>query len=255
MQAHRGEGHVADYIPALARVDARGFGLAVITCAGETFETGDAWIPFSIQSISKVFTLTLALERLGETGLERSLAPYPVELRPLWHSLTDRIHSLGFPAELQQEQVEELPADLSGERLAEYLLRQPSRIERALERSHQGSWEDLLGEFQFAFVRFYLDDAAGAFRRWRHLLLSFYGAGAEAVARHPYLFETAVRTIRAQLERVPDDWFRPEGFVHALADDFIEDLRRTGLPPLSAAGHEFREYLAGRRGRAHARRP
>jgi glutaminase len=63
---HRGEGHVADYIPALARVDGRRFGMAVITVDGETFETGDSWMPFSIQSISKVFTLTLALQRLGD---------------------------------------------------------------------------------------------------------------------------------------------------------------------------------------------
>jgi glutaminase len=66
MEAHRGEGHVADYIPALARVDGRRFGMAVITVEGETSEYGDAWVPFSIQSISKVFTLTLALERQGE---------------------------------------------------------------------------------------------------------------------------------------------------------------------------------------------
>ena len=66
MQDHLGQGRVADYIPALARVDARRFGLAVVTCEGETFETGDAWMPFSIQSISKVFTLALALERQGD---------------------------------------------------------------------------------------------------------------------------------------------------------------------------------------------
>jgi len=63
---HRGEGKVADYIPALARVDPNRFGLAVITCEGEMAEFGDAWMPFSIQSISKVFTLTMALERMGE---------------------------------------------------------------------------------------------------------------------------------------------------------------------------------------------
>jgi glutaminase len=66
VQPHRGEGHVADYIPALARVDGNRFGLAVITTDGEVFETGDAWMPFSIQSISKVFTLTLALQRHGD---------------------------------------------------------------------------------------------------------------------------------------------------------------------------------------------
>jgi glutaminase len=66
VQPHRGEGHVADYIPALARVDGNRFGLAVITADGETAEAGDAWMPFSIQSISKVFTLTLALQRMGD---------------------------------------------------------------------------------------------------------------------------------------------------------------------------------------------
>lgn len=66
MAAHRGEGRVADYIPALARVDPNRFGLAVITVDGQTAEFGDAWVPFSIQSISKVFTLALALERVGE---------------------------------------------------------------------------------------------------------------------------------------------------------------------------------------------
>jgi len=65
MQAHIGRGRVADYIPALARVDPRQFGLAVATCDGRAAAAGDADVPFSIQSISKVFTLTLALGKLG----------------------------------------------------------------------------------------------------------------------------------------------------------------------------------------------
>jgi glutaminase len=65
MEAHLGGGRVADYIPALARVDPRHFGLAIATCDGRLVCTGDAEVPFSIQSISKVFTLTLALDQLG----------------------------------------------------------------------------------------------------------------------------------------------------------------------------------------------
>ena len=71
VRPHLGEGHQADYIPALARVDGKRFGLSVITCEGETAEAGDAWMPFSIQSISKVFTLTLALQRQGEALWKR----------------------------------------------------------------------------------------------------------------------------------------------------------------------------------------
>jgi glutaminase len=65
MEAHRGRGKVADYIPALARVDPRHFGIAVATRDGAVATAGDAHVPFSIQSISKVFTLTLALEARG----------------------------------------------------------------------------------------------------------------------------------------------------------------------------------------------
>ena len=71
MAAHLGRGKVADYIPALARVDPRRFGLAVVTCDGQAATAGDAQAPFSIQSISKVFTLTLALERTGEALWKR----------------------------------------------------------------------------------------------------------------------------------------------------------------------------------------
>lgn len=78
---HVGAGRVADYIPALSQVDPRRFGIAVITCDGERAFAGDAAIPFSIQSISKVFTLTLALERVGarlwqNVGREPSGSPF-----------------------------------------------------------------------------------------------------------------------------------------------------------------------------------
>jgi glutaminase len=59
-------GTVASYIPELARVDAKSFGLAVIDRDGNAAVAGDADEPFSIQSISKVFTLTLALGKAGD---------------------------------------------------------------------------------------------------------------------------------------------------------------------------------------------
>lgn len=60
-----GQGRVADYIPRLAQVPADRFGMAVATLDGDLFRIGDADEAFSIQSISKVFTLTMALEALG----------------------------------------------------------------------------------------------------------------------------------------------------------------------------------------------
>ncbi len=52
-----GTGTVASYIPALARVDPHKFGIAVVDLEGRLTVLGDAHEPFSIQSISKVFTL------------------------------------------------------------------------------------------------------------------------------------------------------------------------------------------------------
>ena len=69
-------GEVARYIPELAGVDPGQFGLAVIGAGGEVAVAGDSDTPFSIQSISKVFTLTLALGMIGD-GLWRRVGREP----------------------------------------------------------------------------------------------------------------------------------------------------------------------------------
>ena len=61
-----GQGRVADYIPALAKVDPRQFGMAVATLDGQEYSTGDAQVCFSIQSISKVFTLAMVTRHVGD---------------------------------------------------------------------------------------------------------------------------------------------------------------------------------------------
>ena len=66
MKARADRGEVATYIPELARVDPAAFGIAVATVDGKVIAAGDAEAPFSIQSVSKVFTLTLALGLVGD---------------------------------------------------------------------------------------------------------------------------------------------------------------------------------------------
>jgi glutaminase len=66
MRQRPDRGEVATYIPELARADPSKFGIAVIDMDGRVVAGGDAEEPFSIQSISKVFTLTLALGRIGD---------------------------------------------------------------------------------------------------------------------------------------------------------------------------------------------
>jgi len=71
-----GQGQVADYIPALAEVKSSQFGMAVCTLDGEVFVAGDAYVPFSIQSISKLLSLVLAIELYGE-GLWQKVGREP----------------------------------------------------------------------------------------------------------------------------------------------------------------------------------
>jgi glutaminase len=60
------DGKNADYIPALAEVDPKLFGIALVTADGKVYEAGDIAAQFSIQSISKVFTLARVLQDSGE---------------------------------------------------------------------------------------------------------------------------------------------------------------------------------------------
>ena len=81
MAARPDRGAVATYIPELARVDAGAFGLVVIDADGHIAAAGDCDTPFSIQSVSKVFTLTLALGMVGDrlwrrVGREPSGTPF-----------------------------------------------------------------------------------------------------------------------------------------------------------------------------------
>ncbi|MCS3407168.1 glutaminase B [Serratia sp. AKBS12] len=72
-----GSGKVADYIPALAEVPANRLGIAVCTVDGNMFQAGDAAERFSIQSISKVLSLTLALTRYQESEIWQRVGKEP----------------------------------------------------------------------------------------------------------------------------------------------------------------------------------
>ncbi len=65
-------GKNADYIPYLAKVDSKLFGIAVVTTDNQVLTMGDVTYSFSIQSISKVYSMALAMEEQGpEKVLEK----------------------------------------------------------------------------------------------------------------------------------------------------------------------------------------
>ncbi len=71
VQSLAGLGKQADYIPALAKVNPDQFGICIHSIHGDIYSEGDADVPFSIQSISKVFSLAIALNLMGDDLWER----------------------------------------------------------------------------------------------------------------------------------------------------------------------------------------
>ena len=70
-------GKNADYIPFLAQVDPKLFGVAVVSTDNQVFVLGDVNYSFSIQSISKVFTLALAIQEFGPEAVFKKIGSEP----------------------------------------------------------------------------------------------------------------------------------------------------------------------------------
>jgi glutaminase len=67
------EGKNADYIPALAKVDSKIYGIALVTADGKVYTAGDVKSEVSIQSISKVFTMAKVVEEQGLDSILKTI--------------------------------------------------------------------------------------------------------------------------------------------------------------------------------------
>ena len=78
-EKYRGDtnGKNADYIPYLAQVDPKLFGVAIVTTDNQSIVLGDVKYSFSIQSISKVYTLALAMQELGSDAVFAKVGSEP----------------------------------------------------------------------------------------------------------------------------------------------------------------------------------
>lgn len=72
-----GQGKVADYIPALASVEGSKLGIAICTVDGQHYQAGDAHERFSIQSISKVLSLVVAMRHYPEEEIWQRVGKDP----------------------------------------------------------------------------------------------------------------------------------------------------------------------------------
>jgi glutaminase len=71
------DGALATYIPELAGVEPTGFGLSLSLSDGYVYESGDATVEFTIQSISKPFTYALALDQIGQDAVDARIGVEP----------------------------------------------------------------------------------------------------------------------------------------------------------------------------------
>ncbi len=94
LDAAADRGRVADYIPELGKVPAAKFGIAIAGLDGTTVTAGDAEEAFSIQSISKVFALALALGKIGD-GLWKRVGREPSG--SAFNSIIQLEHEKGIP--------------------------------------------------------------------------------------------------------------------------------------------------------------
>ncbi len=67
------EGRNADYIPALARVDPKIYGIALVTRDGKVYTAGDVQSRVSIQSISKVLTMAKVFQESGPEAVANTI--------------------------------------------------------------------------------------------------------------------------------------------------------------------------------------
>ncbi len=71
------DGKLANYIPELASVDPNGFAMSLSSADGFIYESGDAGLEFTIQSISKPFTYALALDQIGADAVDAKIGVEP----------------------------------------------------------------------------------------------------------------------------------------------------------------------------------
>ncbi|MFD5109974.1 glutaminase [Streptomyces cinereoruber] len=116
-------GTPADYIPALAAGDPAGFGMAVAELDGTVYGVGDWRRPFSTQSVTKVFTLALALAGEGDTlwthvGREPSGDPFNSLVQLEYENGIPRNPFINAGALVVTDRLHRLTGDASGSLLA-----------------------------------------------------------------------------------------------------------------------------------------
>jgi A1 cistron-splicing factor AAR2 len=83
------------------------------------------------------------------------------------------------------------------------------QVQELVQRRFSGSWKELLGELQLAFVLFLLLSSLNAFKQWQQLTAAL--CRCETIAESDAgFYKSYIRVLHAQLKLVPEDFFATE---------------------------------------------
>jgi len=188
-------------------------------------------------------------QQLALSGaMDQTLITYDEDTREIWQELTKYITHQDFPPTLHQEESIQPPTNLSAEDLSQWMLKyHKSRFEQALFDTHQGNINAFLGEFQFAFARWYIDsEDTIAFNRWSHLLQALYNAGESGISKATDLFSQLIDILLLQFDCLPDEVLNPDSVVMSSAEYLAEDMIDSDVEEVVEQGEEFKAYLEER---------
>lgn len=181
-------------------------------------------------------------------AMSQTLIVYDHNCWTIWEQLTNHINPADFPPTLHQEESINPPDNLRSEELADWMgKQQKTRFEQALFDTHDGDINAFLAEFQFAFIRWFIDERdIEALNRWRHLLQALYNAGDRGISKAPALFVKSIDLLMLQFDCLDDDIFTPDSFIISQATYLAEDMIDSEIEEVAEKGCEFANYLEER---------
>jgi A1 cistron-splicing factor AAR2 len=140
----------------------------------------------------------------------------------------DPLHSFRF-TEIPSRWV---PPGCSGQDLTKYFMDRTAFLEYIFSSKFHDNLDEFLGEFQFAFVAFWLAESYEGFEYWKNVLglITSCESGLET---HAKFFVKLLKILRAQVEIVPQDFFVDvlscENFLEPALQSLFELLEEPAL--------------------------
>lgn len=170
------------------------------------------------------------------------------ELAIQWKKLTNHMFIDAFPYKFHFENPMNPPTNVTPDEMSHWFMNEfKSRFELAFYDSHAGEIESFLEEFQFAFVKYLVEQKDQiALSRWFHLLTALKGAGENSITKEPELFAEFSDIIIEQFNNFSDQFLLSQTKLIEGFDNLLEDLKDSGIEILINKSKSLEKYLKSR---------